>query len=115
MLFVLLQVQSLQCIPAGALAARHGRLLPSVVGEHSPSECVVLSHHHCPAVIPLAAPTWLMAFRFLALVGASPRILMHATMSATSAAAMAAASGAIWNRAGVHSFTFLSVVWSFWS
>lgn len=56
------------------------------------------------------APTWLMAFRFLAFVGASPSVRMHCAMSATSAAAMAAASGASWNRPGVHSFTFLSVV-----
>ena len=57
-----------------------------------------------------APPTWLMAFRFLALVGASPSVRMQAAMSARSAAAMAAASGARANSAGVHSLTFLSVV-----
>lgn len=51
-----------------------------------------------------------MAFRFLALVGARPSVRMQAAMSASSAAAMAGASGASANSAGVHSFTFLSVV-----
>lgn len=54
--------------------------------------------------------TWLMAFRFLALVGARPSVRMQAAMSDTSAAAMVGASGARRHSAGVHSFTFLSVV-----
>jgi hypothetical protein len=53
-----------------------------------------------------------MAFRLRALVGARPSWRMQAPMSASSAAAMLAASGARRNSAGVHSFTFLSVVCS---
>ena len=56
-------------------------------------------------------PTWAIAFRFLALVGASPSWRMQAAMSSSGAAAMEGASGARSNSAGVHSFTFLSVVY----